>query len=127
MSENIEGKVIVITGASSGLGEAAARRLAGEGAKLILGARRLDRMEALAAELGLPAGAAVKADVTDPAQVKALVDHAVETHGRIDVLVNNAGLMPHSPLERGKIEDWDRMIDVNIKGVLYGIAAALPP
>jgi NADP-dependent 3-hydroxy acid dehydrogenase YdfG len=126
MSENIEGKVIVITGASSGLGEAAARRLAGEGAKLILGARRLDRMEALAAELGLPTEAAVKADVTDPTQVKALVDHAVETHGRIDVLVNNAGLMPHSPLERGKIEDWDRMIDVNIKGVLYGIAAALP-
>ena len=126
MSENIEGKVIVITGASSGLGEAAARCLAGEGTKLILGARRLDRIEALAAELGLPAEAAVKADVTDPAQVKALVNHAVETHGRIDVLVNNAGLMPHSPLERGKIEDWDRMIDVNIKGVLYGIAAALP-
>jgi NADP-dependent 3-hydroxy acid dehydrogenase YdfG len=74
-------------------------------------------MEALAGELGLPAEAAVKADVTDPGQVKALVDHAVKTHGRIDVLVNNAGLMPHSPLERGKIEDWDRMIDVNIKGV----------
>jgi NADP-dependent 3-hydroxy acid dehydrogenase YdfG len=126
MSENITDKVIVITGASSGLGEAAARRLAGEGAKLILGARRLDRMKALATELGLPADAVVQTDVTDPAQVKALVDHAVEMHGRIDVLLNNAGLMPHSPLERGKIADWDRMIDVNIKGVLYGIAAALP-
>src|SRR3954452_521774 len=126
MSENITDKVIVITGASSGLGEAAARRLAGEGAKLILGARRLDRMKALATELGLPADAVVQTDVTDPAQVKALVDHAVEMLGRIDVLLNNAGLMPHSPLERGKIADWDRMIDVNIKGVLYGIAAALP-
>jgi NADP-dependent 3-hydroxy acid dehydrogenase YdfG len=126
MSENITDKVIVITGASSGLGEAAARRLAGEGAKLILGARRLDRMKALATELGLPADAVVQTDVTDPAQVKALVDHAVEMHRRIDVLLNNAGLMPHSPLERGKIADWDRMIDVNIKGVLYGIVAALP-
>src|SRR5271166_5479804 len=105
MSENIEGKVIVITGASSGLGEAAARRLAAAGAKLILGARRLDRMEALAAELGLPAKSAVRTNVTDPAQVKALVDRAVETHGRIDVLVNNAGLMPHWPLERGRIAD----------------------
>jgi NADP-dependent 3-hydroxy acid dehydrogenase YdfG len=126
MSENIEGKVIVITGASSGLGEAAARRLAAAGAKLILGARRLDRLKALAAELELTEDAVVETDVTDSQQVKALVDRAVEKHGRIDVLVNNAGLMPHSPLERGKIEDWDRMIDVNIKGVLYGIAAALP-
>ncbi|CAL8476859.1 SDR family oxidoreductase [Caballeronia sp. S22] len=126
MSENIVGKVIVITGASSGLGEAAVRRLAADGAKLVLGARRVDRLKALAAELGLPETAAVEMDVTDAQQVKALVDGAVKTHGRIDVMVNNAGLMPHSPLERGKIEDWDRMIDVNIKGVLYGIAAALP-
>ena len=126
MSENIEGKVIVITGASSGLGEAAARRLAAAGAKLVLGARRLDRLEALARDLGLPAAAVVRTDVTDHAAVKALVDRAVEVHGRIDVLVNNAGLMPHSPLERGKIADWDQMIDVNLKGVLYGIAAALP-
>ncbi|MBV1706403.1 MAG: SDR family oxidoreductase [Hyphomicrobiales bacterium] len=126
MSENIEGKVIVITGASSGLGEAAARRLAKAGAKLVLGARRFDRLEALAAELGLPAAAAVRTDVTRHDEVKALVDRAVELHGRIDVIVNNAGLMPHSPLERGKIEDWDRMIDVNLKGVLYGIGAALP-
>jgi len=126
MSENIAGKVIVITGASSGLGEAAARHLAAGGAKLVLGARRADRLKALCAELKIPEDAAVETDVTDPRQVKALVDHAVTRHGSIDVLVNNAGLMPHSPLERGKIEDWDRMIDVNIKGVLYGIAAALP-
>jgi len=121
-----EGKVVVITGASSGLGEATVRKLAAEGAKLVIGARRLDRLQALAAELGLGEAAAVQTDVSDFDQVKALVDHAVATHGRIDVILNNAGLMPHSPLERGKVEDWDRMIDVNIKGVLYGIAAALP-
>lgn len=126
MSNNIQGKVVVITGASSGLGEATARHLAADGAKLILGARRLDRLQALAAELGLPASAAVQTDVTDSAQVQRLVEAAVTAHGRIDVLINNAGLMPQSLLERGKIEDWSRMIDVNIKGVLYGIAAALP-
>jgi len=126
MTENIAGKIIVITGASSGLGEAAARHLSAAGAKLVLGARRLDRLQALAAELGLGEDAAVQTDVTDAAQVKTLVDRAVALHGRIDVLINNAGLMPHSPLERGKIADWDRMIDVNLKGTLYGIAAALP-
>jgi NADP-dependent 3-hydroxy acid dehydrogenase YdfG len=126
MSQNIDGKVVVITGASSGLGEATARHLAIEGAKLVLGARRLDRLQALAQELNLGTDAAVETDVTDRAQVKRLVDAAVAAHGRIDVIVNNAGLMPHSPLERGKVDDWDRMIDVNLKGVLYGIAAALP-
>ncbi|GAB4066450.1 SDR family oxidoreductase [Ancylobacter sonchi] len=126
MSNAIHGKVVVITGASSGLGEATARHLAAEGAKLVLGARRLDRLQALAGELGLPAAAAVETDVTDAEQVKRLVDAAVAAHGRIDVILNNAGLMPHSPLERGRIADWDRMIDVNLKGVLYGIAAALP-
>jgi NADP-dependent 3-hydroxy acid dehydrogenase YdfG len=126
MTEGIKDKVVVITGASSGLGEAAARRLAEHGAKLVLGARRLDRLQALADELSLGKGAAVETDVTRAEQVKALVDHAVQSHGRIDVIINNAGLMPLSPLERGKIEDWDRLIDVNIKGVLYGIAAALP-
>ncbi len=126
MNQNIENKVVVITGASSGLGEATARLLAAQGAKLVLGARRVDRLQALARELGLDAGAAVATDVTDAAQVKALVDGAVAAHGRIDVMLNNAGLMPHSPLERLKIADWDRMIDVNLKGVLYGIAAALP-
>lgn len=126
MFENIDGKVVVITGASSGLGEAAARHLAAHGAKLVLGARRLERLSLLARELALGPGAAVQTDVTDHAQVKRLVDTAVAAHGRLDVMLNNAGLMPHSPLERGKIDDWDRMIDVNIKGVLYGIAAALP-
>ena len=124
--DNIAGKVVVVTGASSGLGEATARRLAQHGAKLVLGARRLDRLEALARELDLADDAVVRTDVTSHAQVTALVDRAVQMHGRIDVMVNNAGLMPHSPLERGKVDDWDRMIDVNIKGVLYGIAAALP-
>lgn len=126
MSTNIEGKVVVITGASSGLGEAAARHLARHGAKLVLGARRLDRLRALARELSLGNDDAVQTDVTDYAQVKNLVDRAEKSHGRIDVILNNAGLMPLSPIERGKVEDWDRMIDVNLKGVLYGIAAALP-
>ena len=124
--QNIQDKVIVITGASSGLGEAAARLLAANGAKLVLGARRVDRLQALGEELGLGGQAAVQTDVTSFDQVKHLVDHAVATHGRIDVLINNAGLMPHSPLERVKVEDWNRIIDVNIKGVLYGIGAALP-
>jgi len=126
MSEGIAGKVVVITGASSGLGEAAARRLAREGAKLTLGARRIDRLEALARELALGAGAVVKTDVTKRDDVKRLVDAAVAAHGRIDVIVNNAGLMPNSFLENLHVEEWERMIDVNIKGVLYGIAAALP-
>ena len=126
MTQNIQGKIVVVTGASSGLGEATARHLAALGAKLVLGARRRDRLETLARELGLPAAAAVETDVTDVGQVRRLVDGAVAAHGRIDVIVNNAGLMPHSPLARGKVEDWDRMIDVNLKGVLYGVAAALP-
>lgn len=124
--DGIEGKVVVITGASSGLGEATARHLAGHGAKLVLGARRIERLNALAAELALGGDAAVQTDVTRCDEVKRLVDRAVQVHGRIDVILNNAGLMPHSPLERGKVKDWERMIDVNIKGVLYGIAAALP-
>ena len=126
MSERIKDKVVVITGASSGLGEAAARRLAQNGAKLVLGARRLDRLQALAKELKLGADAVVQTDVAQRAEVKRLVDRAVQSHGRIDVMINNAGLMPLSPLERLKIDEWNRMIDVNIKGVLYGIAAALP-
>ncbi len=125
MTEGIENKVVVITGASSGLGEATARLLAQGGAKLMLGARRIDRLTRLAAELGQPE-AAMATDVTDADQVKALVDRAVALHGRVDVILNNAGLMPHSPLAKLKIDDWNRMIDVNLKGVLYGIAAALP-
>jgi NADP-dependent 3-hydroxy acid dehydrogenase YdfG len=126
MTQGIKDKVVVITGASSGLGEATSRQLARHGARLVLGARRLDRLQALASELGLGGEAAVQTDVTQCEQVKRLADRAIQSHGRIDVIINSAGLMPHSPLERGKVEDWDRMIDVNIKGVLYGIAAALP-
>ena len=128
-NNNIEGKVVVITGASSGLGESTARHLAELGATVVLGARRVDRIDALVRELtanGQPA-LAVQTDVTDRVQVQRLVDAAIARFGRIDVMINNAGLMPHSPLERLKIDDWDRMIDVNLKGVLYGIAAALPP
>jgi len=126
--ENIEGKVVVITGASSGLGEATARMLSSKGGTVILGARRAERIQRLADELKKKSGKALAqmTDVTDASQVKKLVDIAVETYGRVDVIINNAGLMPYSPLERLKIEDWNRMIDVNIKGVLYGIAAVLP-
>ncbi len=126
MTENIENKVVVITGASSGLGAETARHLAQAGAKVVLGARRVDRLESLADELGLDRDAVVQTDVTDREQVKALVDRAVELHGRVDVMINNAGLMPLSPLEMERFDEWEQAIDVNIKGVLWGIAAALP-
>lgn len=128
MGNNIAGKVVVITGASSGLGEATARHLSAQGATVVLGARRVERIQALADELDGNGGRAlaVRTDVTDRAQVQRLVDSAVGSFGRVDVMINNAGIMPSSPLERLKVDDWDRMIDVNVKGVLYGIAAALP-
>src|SRR5437016_11948072 len=128
MSNNIQGKVVVITGASSGLGEATARLLSAQGATVVLGARRVDRLQSLADELTGSGGKvlAVATDVTRCDQVKRLVDAAVQTYGRIDVMINNAGIMPRAPLERLTIEDWNRTIYVNIKGVLYGIAAALP-
>jgi NADP-dependent 3-hydroxy acid dehydrogenase YdfG len=123
----IAGKVVVITGASSGLGEAAARLLSAQGAHVVLGARRIERLRALVADFEAAGGRALarETDVTRREQVEALVDAAVDTFGRVDVMINNAGLMPHSPLERLKVEDWERMVDVNLKGVLYGIAAAL--
>jgi len=128
MSNSIAGKVVVITGASSGLGEATARFLSAQGASVVLGARRIDRLQLLADEVIGSGGKAlaITTDVTHFDQVKRLVDAAVQTYARIDVMINNAGLMPSSPLERLKIDDWNRMIDVNIKGVLYGIAATLP-
>src|SRR5437868_13678016 len=106
MSDNIEGKVVVITGASSGLGEATARQLAAQGATVVLGARRIERIQSLADELTGNGGKAlaVATDVTEREQVQRLVDAAVQTYGRIDVMINNAGLMPHSPLERLKID-----------------------
>jgi NADP-dependent 3-hydroxy acid dehydrogenase YdfG len=126
LAHEIKNKVVVITGASSGLGEATARRLAQEEAKLMLGASRLERLESLAGELSLGDEAVVRTDVTDREQVENLVKQAVDSFGRVDAIISNAGLMPLSPLEALKVEDWDRTIDVNLKGVLYGIAAVLP-
>src|SRR5207247_4639524 len=124
MTNKIKGKVVVITGASSGLGEATARLLSAQGASVVLGARRVDRLQSLAKELTDSGGKAiaVTTDVTHCDQVKKLVDSAVHAYGRIDVMLNNAGLMPSSPLERLKIDDWNRMIGVNIKGGLPRIA-----
>ncbi|MBN3948230.1 MAG: SDR family oxidoreductase [Nostoc sp. NMS7] len=124
----IQNKVVIITGASSGLGEATAKRLAASGAKLMLAARREDRLKDLVAAIAKSGGTATYrvTDVTDRSQVEALAKETLSTYSRIDVLINNAGLMPLSPLDQVKVEEWDRMIDVNIKGVLYGIAAVLP-
>ena len=128
MIDNIRGKVVVITGASSGNGEATARHLAERGATVVLGARRKERLEKLEQELTAAghSARAVVTDVSDRDQVKNLVDTAVQEFGKVDVLLNNAGLMPLAPLEALKVDEWDQMIDVNLKGTLYGIAAALP-
>ncbi|WP_130903273.1 SDR family oxidoreductase [Pseudomonas sp. Sample_23] len=125
---NIQDKVIVITGASSGIGEATARLLAERGAKVVLGARRTERLAVIAEEINGAGGHAQfrALDVTDQQDVQRFVDFAVEHYGRVDVLVNNAGVMPLSRLDALKVDEWNRMIDVNIRGVLHGIAASLP-
>ncbi|NIA70516.1 SDR family oxidoreductase [Pelagibius litoralis] len=121
-------KIILITGASSGIGESIARALGAAGAKVLLGARRRDRIKAVAAEIETAGGTAeaLALDVTDRAAVTDFAQFAIDTWGRIDVLVNNAGVMPLSPLAAGKHDEWERMVDVNIKGVLWGIGAVLP-
>ncbi len=116
-------KVVVISGASSGIGEATARVLAAAGHQVFLGARREDRLAALAAETG---GGYAPLDVTSRESFQSFVDAAVDRYGRVDVLVNNAGVMPLSLMGSLKVDEWDRMVDVNIKGVLNGIAAVLP-
>lgn len=121
-------KVILITGASSGIGEGIARELGNAGAKVLLGARRLERIEAIAAEIRGAGGVAQarELDVTSRLSMAGFVQDALDRWGRVDVLINNAGIMPLSPLAAGKQDEWERMIDVNIKGVLWGIGAVLP-
>jgi NADP-dependent 3-hydroxy acid dehydrogenase YdfG len=118
-------KVVAITGASSGIGRATARYLAGAGARVVLGARRTDRLAELCSELGANASF-IRCDVTSRADLEALVAHACDRHGGLDVLVNNAGIARIGKLDELRVDDWDAMIDVNFRGVLYGIAAALP-
>lgn len=128
VTDSIKGKVVIITGASSGLGEATARRLAERGARLVLAARREERLQSLQEELTAKDAEVIYqvTDVTDRKQVESLAKAAKDKFGRIDVLVNNAGLMPLAPLDKLKVDEWEQMIDVNIKGVMYGIAAVLP-
>ena len=126
--KHVQDKVIVITGASSGIGEASARLLAEHGAKVVLGARRTENLEHIATEIRDRGGeaACMAVDVADLDAVKNLINFAQHTFGRIDVIFNNAGVMPLSPMSELKIEEWNRMIDINIRGVLNGIAASLP-
>jgi NADP-dependent 3-hydroxy acid dehydrogenase YdfG len=125
---NAKNKVIAITGASSGIGEATARFLAAKGAKVVLGARRIENLKLIANDIRVAGGEVcfMPLDVTQKEQMVDFLQFAQAQFGRVDVLVSNAGVMPLSFLEQLKVEEWDRMIDVNLKGVLYGIAAALP-
>ena len=125
---NVKGKVVAVTGASSGIGEATARSLAAAGAKVVIGARRSDRLTHITRDIEAMGGDVRmrRLDVTDRGDVAAFAQFARTAFGRLDVFVNNAGVMPLSPLAALKVEEWDRMVDVNIKGVLYGIAATLP-
>lgn len=125
---DLANKIILITGASSGIGEATARELAAAGATVVLGARRIDRLEKLVDEIEGAGGKAQarSLDVTSREDVQTFVDAARAEYGRIDVIINNAGVMPLSPMASLKVDEWDRMVDVNIKGVLHGIAAVLP-
>jgi NADP-dependent 3-hydroxy acid dehydrogenase YdfG len=127
-TSGIADKIVVITGASSGIGESTAKLLARHGAKVVLGARRKNRIDAVVKEISAAEGKAIgfTVDVTKRAEVEALIQAAVDSFGRIDVIVNNAGIMSLAPVEALKVEEWDRQIDVNIKGVLYGVAAVLP-
>lgn len=128
MNQNIAGKVVIITGASSGLGAATARHLAALGASVVLGARRMDLLNALAEDITAAGGKAAiaRTDVTQAGDLTRLVETALAVFGKVDVLINNAGLMAIAPLDALKVDEWERMIDINIKGVLYGIAAVLP-
>ena len=125
---NIADKVVVITGASSGIGESTAKLLARQGAKVVLGARRKNRIDAVVEEISAAGGKAIgfAVDVTKRAEVEAFIKGAVDNFGRVDVIVNNAGIMLIAPIQALKVEEWERQIDVNIKGILYGVAAALP-
>lgn len=128
MTEGIEGKIVLITGGGVGLGAETARHLAARGARIAVAARRKDKLDAVVAEITKAGGEAraYPLDVTDKHQVEAVVDAVVADFGRLDVIVNNAGLMPIRPMIEVNTDEWDAMIDVNLKGVLYGIAAALP-